>query len=149
MSSMKPNPSVTFWRSFDELARTPEFQEAIKCLEVSHCIFFLGFGYHEMNLKRLKIDKLDEFLVEGKNNISRKIVGTATDLGDNEIRRINSKWKSQTSRRSKVKDPYKLTINCYRVLLTRGRDGFIIYIPPEDNMESSYKSLLKAGLKEL
>ena len=30
-------------------------------------------------------------------------------------------------------------INTYRVLLTRGRDGLIIYVPKDDNLEGVYE----------
>ena len=37
--------------------------------------------------------------------------------------------------------------NSYRVLLTRGRDGFVIYVPPVDEMDAVYEVLLEAGIK--
>ncbi len=40
-------------------------------------------------------------------------------------------------------------INSYRVLLTRGRDGFIIFIPPTAALNSLYEMLKGLGLKEL
>ena len=39
--------------------------------------------------------------------------------------------------------------NSYRVLLTRGRDGFIIFIPKETKFDDTYSILLKAGIQEL
>lgn len=39
--------------------------------------------------------------------------------------------------------------NSYRVLLTRGRDGFIIFVPPVAKLNSVYDILIKAGIKEL
>jgi hypothetical protein len=40
-------------------------------------------------------------------------------------------------------------INSYRVLLTRGRDGFIIFIPPTAVLNPLYEMLKDIGLKEL
>jgi hypothetical protein len=42
-----------------------------------------------------------------------------------------------------------LRVNSYRVLLTRGRDGFFIFVPKEIGMESTYAALVGAGVKEL
>lgn len=40
--------------------------------------------------------------------------------------------------------------NSYRVLLTRGRDGFIIFVPPKPKkLNLVYEMLLKSGIKEL
>ena len=39
--------------------------------------------------------------------------------------------------------------NSYRVLLTRGRDGFIVFVPPVSKLESVYDLLLSVGIKEL
>jgi hypothetical protein len=68
----------------------------------------------------------------------------------NDLRWHNHRWiSSQTSRRSKARNPHQLRLNSYRVLLSRGRDGFIIFVPPEPEMENSYKSLLQAGARPL
>lgn len=39
--------------------------------------------------------------------------------------------------------------NSYRVLLTRGRDGFIVFVPPVGKLDSVYGLLLDVGIKEL
>ncbi|WP_292348538.1 DUF2075 domain-containing protein [Methanoregula sp. PtaB.Bin085] len=58
-------------------------------------------------------------------------------------------WKSPAAKRSKAKDPHRLRMNSYRVLLTRGRDGFIIFIPKEIGMASTYAALVGAGVREV
>ena len=58
-------------------------------------------------------------------------------------------WKSPPAKRSKAKDPHRLRVNSYRVLLTRGRDGFIIFVPPEIEMQSTYEALKAAGVRML
>jgi len=40
-------------------------------------------------------------------------------------------------------------LNSYRVLLTRGRDGTVISVPPEPEMDSTYDALLGAGCRFL
>ena len=40
-------------------------------------------------------------------------------------------------------------MNSYRVLLTRGRDGVIIFVPNEIGMRLTYEALKGAGVREL
>lgn len=50
----------------------------------------------------------------------------------------------------RVRDAMALRINAYRVLLTRGRDGCVIFIPPlPDKMRETYKYLRGCGFAEL
>ncbi len=60
----------------------------------------------------------------------------------------NSAWK-RFERQSNCKDPHRLRSNCYRVLLTRGRDGFVVYVPGCESLNETYEILKKAGLKEI
>lgn len=48
-----------------------------------------------------------------------------------------------------ARDPHQLRINSYRVLLTRGRDGFVIFVPPTAEMKETYRALKDAGVAEL
>lgn len=51
-------------------------------------------------------------------------------------------WSSPPPRpRNQARDPHQLRINSYRVLLTRGRDGFIVFVPPTSTMNSTYQAL--------
>ncbi len=62
----------------------------------------------------------------------------------------DGRWHSpKKSGRMKAKDPHRLRMNSYRVLLSRGRDGFIIFVPPEPRMASTYEALKAAGIREL
>lgn len=54
------------------------------------------------------------------------------------------KWSS-ADKRSKAVDPHKLRLNSYRVLLTRGRDGMVVFVPEESTMDSTAEALAKAG----
>jgi len=62
-----------------------EFQDAFNLMKFSSKIYYLGFGYHEMNLRRLKIDEL-KFQFQ---------IGTGHGLGDAEIVAIKGKWRIQ------------------------------------------------------
>ena len=61
----------------------------------------------------------------------------------------DGEWKSPPAKRSKAKDPHQLRVNSYRVLLTRGRDGFIVFVPDEIGMRLTYEALKGAGVREL
>ena len=63
---------------------------------------------------------------------------------------VDNAWKSpKKTRMNKAKDPHQLRVNSYRVLLSRGRDGFFIFVPNEIGMRSTYEALVMAGLREL
>jgi len=57
-------------------------------------------------------------------------------------------WKKYAGK-SKCKDPHQIRLNSYRVLLTRGRDGFIVYIPEDRILDETLEVLKLAGLREL
>ena len=57
-------------------------------------------------------------------------------------------WKRRGRIRYKSKDPLKVTLNCYRVLLTRGRDGMVIFVPDLDT-KNTFDALVAAGAKVL
>lgn len=57
-------------------------------------------------------------------------------------------WKKFDGK-SKCRDPHQIRLNSYRVLLTRGRDGFIVYMPDDRIMDETFEVLKLAGLKEL
>ncbi len=71
------------------------------------------------------------------------IVGWDTDLfWDGNI------WAIKRGRSSAI-DPLRLRINSYRVLLTRGRDGMIIFVPPIGELDLTFAALRRAGCEEL
>ena len=60
--------------------------------------------------------------------------------------------KPQTqAKRPQMRDPHGLRTNVYRVLLTRGREGMVIFVPPEpsEKMDATAKALKVAGAVEL
>lgn len=46
-------------------------------------------------------------------------------------------------------DPVQLRLNCYRVLLTRGRDGLVVFVPDDPSIDRTEHALLAAGLEPL
>ena len=68
--------------------------------------------------------------------------------GDDFIRKDGS-WKLTAKSGAQVHDPYRLRQNCYRVLLTRGREGMCIFVPPEPTLQETYRFLVACGCKIL
>ncbi len=67
-----------------------------------------------------------------------------------DYRREADEWVLKPiNRRYKQTNPKALLRNAYRVLLTRGRDGLIIFIPDERLMDSTEHALLAAGARLL
>ncbi len=66
----------------------------------------------------------------------------------NDFYYYEDKWISKGRVRYKSKNPFQVTKNCYRVLLTRGRDGMIIFVPPEGTYDT-FNAIVEAGAKIL
>ncbi len=60
----------------------------------------------------------------------------------------NNGWKDMAPNRN-AKDSKNLRKNSYRVLLTRGRDGLVIFVPNENSLDNTYQVLIDAGCKTL
>ena len=64
-------------------------------------------------------------------------------------------WSSEAWRLTPIKrryqqdDPLALLRNAYRVLLTRGRDGLVIFVPPDELWDSTEVALLAAGARPI
>ena len=58
---------------------------------------------------------------------------------------LGKKWRKGTV----VRSPLALRRNTYRVLLTRGRQGSVIFVPPEAHFDETYGKLLSAGCETL
>ena len=46
-------------------------------------------------------------------------------------------------------DPHQLRLNSYRVLLTRSREGLVIFVPPLSEFDQTEYALLASGAKIL
>lgn len=60
-----------------------------------------------------------------------------------------ARWETRKAVRSKAHDPFRLRQNSYRVLLTRGRDGMIVFVPPDRNLDATFQMLADSGLQIL
>jgi hypothetical protein len=60
-------------------------------------------------------------------------------------------WCIANSRGSRgvIADPLAMRKNVYRVLLTRGRDGTVIYVPDDRRLDSTYEHLVATGFRVL
>lgn len=66
---------------------------------------------------------------------------------DNDMLWDGAKWAKFKQAEAEDSDVNTYRKNSYRVLLTRGRDGFVIYVPPAEEMDAVYDVLLKVGIK--
>jgi hypothetical protein len=66
-----------------------------------------------------------------------------------DYRRAEGAWSSSLARRHQhaVADPHALRRNSYRVLLTRGRDGTLIFVPPLPELDETWDWLRACGLR--
>ena len=66
---------------------------------------------------------------------------------------VNGKWNNDKARnyqkRNLIKDAFQLRLNSYRVLLTRGRDGTVVFVPPIDEMDETFEYLCACGFRQL
>ena len=60
-------------------------------------------------------------------------------------------WSIERARgfRGSVHDPFRLRQDVYRVLLTRGRDGTVISLPPTAFLDETWAYLQQRGLRLL
>jgi hypothetical protein len=67
--------------------------------------------------------------------------------------RSSGQWSNKDAkgylRNAHVKDPFQLRLNSYRVLLTRGRDASVVFVPPEPLLDETFDYLVKSGFREL
>lgn len=62
-----------------------------------------------------------------------------------------SGWLTPKGRSRQIRDPRRLRLNAYRVLLTRGRDGVVVFVPPTPApaMDATFDALRQAGFRTL
>jgi hypothetical protein len=63
------------------------------------------------------------------------------------------RWSNALARgyrmRTMVKDAFQLRLNAYRVLLTRGRDACVVFVPPLQVLDETFDYFTKIGFKLL
>jgi hypothetical protein len=93
------------------------------------------------------IDAITEFGAQGLE-LDAVLLAWGTDY-----MRENGAWTNRKARGyqrlAQVKDPKQLRLNSYRVLLTRGRDGTVVFIPPLSELEETREYLLQSGFRRL
>jgi hypothetical protein len=92
-----------------------------------------------------RLDRVaSEFLCQGLE-LDMPIVCWGTDLFWE-----GNGWRMKKGRPGPlVRDPKQLRRNAYRVLLTRGRDGMVIWVPPEKQLDETAAALTQAGARAL
>ena len=58
-------------------------------------------------------------------------------------------WAPYRPKQAPDSDDNTYRTNSYRVLLTRGRDGFIIFVPDDRSLDQTFNLFLSIGIKEL
>jgi hypothetical protein len=48
-----------------------------------------------------------------------------------------------------IRDAFQLRVNAYRVRLTRGRDGTVVFVPPLAELDETHAYLRASGFLEL
>ena len=72
-----------------------------------------------------------------------------------DFRIVDGSWSIDRARgyrpsgHSRVRDPAALRANAYRVLLTRGRDAHVVFVPPLEELDETMKYLLDCGFRRL
>jgi hypothetical protein len=101
-----------------------------------------AFG-HPQSCCALK-DVVTEFGCQGLE-LDMPVICWSTDMmwaGNTwKIRKVNSRYP--------LKDNEAIRRNAYRVLLTRGRDGLIVFVPPDPVLDETEMCLLAAGVRPL
>jgi hypothetical protein len=96
---------------------------------------------------RLLRDCVTEFGAQGLE-LDATLIAWGTDLcWEGKTWSCSRARRYQNSRR--VKDPTVLRLNAYRVLLTRGRDATVIFVPPLPELDETYQYLVDSGFLEL
>lgn len=85
-----------------------------------------------------------EFAAQGLE-LDLAVVAWGTDL-----LRTGAAWSIERARKGKgLKDPRRIRINAYRVLLTRARDGMVVFVPPTPVLDETAAFLEDAGFRRL
>jgi len=67
--------------------------------------------------------------------------------------RMGNKWSNDRARgyryQARIKDPFQLRLNAYRVLLTRGRDATVVFVPEMKILDETFEYLVANGFQSL
>jgi hypothetical protein len=92
-------------------------------------------------------DAVTEFGAQGLE-LDAVLLAWGTDL----VRR-DGRWSNHNARGYRrsayVKNPFQLRLNAYRVLLTRGRDATVVFVPPLQDLDETWSYLCGSGFRRL
>lgn len=90
-------------------------------------------------------DAITEFGAQGLE-LDAVLLAWGTDF-----RRYGGQWDDSKARRYRdpVQSPFQLRLNSYRVLLTRGRDAVVVFVPEIDEMQETAEYLCSSGFEIL
>jgi hypothetical protein len=92
-------------------------------------------------------DCVTEFGAQGLE-LDATLLAWGTDFARND-----GSWTNMLAKRylnpRRVRDPFHLRQNAYRVLLTRGRDGTVVFVPPIPFLDETFAYLVAAGFRTL
>lgn len=105
----------------------------------------------EISCRHLRL-AITEFQAQGLE-LDAALVAWGTDLRVVRTDDGQSSWSIEFSTRyrspKRIKDPLQLRKNAYRVLLTRGREATVVFVPPVPSLDFTFEMLSKAGFVNL
>ncbi|HSK48371.1 MAG TPA: DNA/RNA helicase domain-containing protein [Coriobacteriia bacterium] len=109
------------------------------------------YGDGEDDFRSLRCRHLDvcvtEFGAQGLE-LDATLLAWGTDLVLDDGRWSNASARGY-KKGAKLWDPRQLRINAYRVLLTRGRDACVAFVPPMAMLDETYGYLLACGFRDI
>ena len=96
---------------------------------------------------RLLEDCVTEFGAQGLE-LDAALLAWGTDFVWSENRWSNERARGYRSA-VPIHDPYQLRLNAYRVLLTRGRDGTVVFVPQLAELDATYWRLAESGFIDI
>jgi hypothetical protein len=106
-----------------------------------------GEGESDRRSCRHLHDCVTEFGAQGLE-LDGVLLAWGTDLLRDDDRWSNA-YAKRHARGQHVRDPFQLRLNAYRVLLTRGRDCCIAYVPPTRELDATAGWLQGCGVRVL
>jgi DUF2075 family protein len=103
-------------------------------------------GYSGRSCRRLETC-VTEFGAQGLE-LDATLLAWGTDLMMSQGRWSNAQARGYR-KGAPVRDPLQLRLNAYRVLLTRGRDACVVFVPPMAELDETFAHLTDAGFKIL
>lgn len=114
-----------------------------------------GDGDESPRSCRRLVDCVTEFSAQGLE-LDGALLAWGTDLVRAEATakhpegvRWSDAWARRYQRGAHVRDPFQLRLNAYRVLMTRGRDCTVLFVPPIPELDATHAWLKAHGIKEL